>query len=142
MRNIFLKSLELSIFKMSVKSSFDSYTRPDIQVLYISVSFFLFLLCQLLRLFEISDCTWEFVHFFFQVCQFLKIFCLLEYSRFTMLCKFLLYSEVNQPYAYTYPLPSGFPSHLGHHRALSRVSHTIQQAFTSYLFHTQQCSWN
>ena len=32
------------------------------------------------------------------------------------------------PYAYIYPLFSTFPSHLGHHRALSRVScarHTV-----------------
>lgn len=35
LRNIFLKSLELSIVKMSIKSSFDSF----VQVLYISVIF-------------------------------------------------------------------------------------------------------
>ena len=33
--------------------------------------------------------------------------------------QFLLYSKVNQLYAYICPLCFGFPSHLGHHRALS-----------------------
>ena len=32
-----------------------------------------------------------------------------------------LYSKVNQLYEYTYPLLFGFPSHWGHHRALSRI---------------------
>ena len=36
---------------------------------------------------------------------------LLEYNCFTMLCQFLLYSEVNQLYVYLYPLPLGLPSH-------------------------------
>ena len=44
---------------------------------------------------------------------------LLDYSFFTMLCYFLLYRKVNQPYAYIYPSIFGFPSHLGHHRALT-----------------------
>ena len=39
---------------------------------------------------------------------------------------FLLYSKVNQLYIYIYPLFFGFPSHLGHHRALSRVPCAIQ----------------
>ena len=39
------------------------------------------------------------------------IFFLFEYSCFTMLCYFLLYSEVNQLYVYIYPLPLGPPSH-------------------------------
>ena len=38
-----------------------------------------------------------------------------------MLCQLLLNSKMNQPYVYTYPLPSGLPSHPGHHRASSRV---------------------
>ena len=33
----------------------------------------------------------------------------------------LLNSKGNQLYVYTYPLFFGFPSHLGHHRAASRV---------------------
>ena len=57
---------------------------------------------------------------------------------FTMLCQFLLYSEVNQLYVYIYPLLFGFPSHLGHHRAFSRVPCAIQQVIISYLFYTQQ----
>ena len=36
--------------------------------------------------------------------------------------KFLQYSEVNQPYIYLHPLFLRFPSYLGHHIALSRVS--------------------
>ena len=56
---------------------------------------------------------------------FLFIF-LLEYSCFTLLCQLLLYSKVYQPYVYIYPLFSGFPSHLGHHRALSRVPCALQ----------------
>ena len=40
-------------------------------------------------------------------------------------------------YMYTY-IPSffGFPSHLGHHRALSSVPCAIQQVLISYLFYT------
>ena len=45
--------------------------------------------------------------------------------------------QENQPHVYTYPLPFGFPSHPRHHRALSTVPRAIQQALTSYLFHTQ-----
>ena len=52
-------------------------------------------------------------------------FFFLEYSCFTI-SQFLLYSKVNQAYVYIYPLFLGFPSHLGHHRALSRVSDVIQ----------------
>ena len=47
----------------------------------------------------------------------------LEYSCFTMSCLFLLYSKVNQLCICIYSLFGGFPSHLGHHRALSRVSY-------------------
>ena len=45
----------------------------------------------------------------------------LEYSCFAVLCQFLLYSKMNQPYIYTQPLPFGLPSRPGHHSALSRV---------------------
>ena len=38
-------------------------------------------------------------------------FSLLEYNCFTMLCWFLLYTEVNQLYVYIYPFPLGSPSH-------------------------------
>ena len=41
---------------------------------------------------------------------------LLEYSCFTMLCWFLLYSKVDKLYVYIYLLFFGFPSHLGCHR--------------------------
>ena len=46
---------------------------------------------------------------------------LLEYSCFILLCHCLLYSKVNQPHAYIYPLFLGFPSHLGYHGAPRRV---------------------
>ena len=51
---------------------------------------------------------------------------LLEYSCFTMLYKFLLYSKVTQLYVYIYPLFCGFPPHLGHPRALSTVPCALQ----------------
>ena len=38
-----------------------------------------------------------------------------------MVCRFLLYSKVNQLYMYMYPLFFGFPFHLGDQRALSEV---------------------
>ena len=72
--------------------------------------------------------------FFF---SFLLVF--MEYSCSSMLCQFLLYSKVNQPYTYTHLLFFGFPSHLGHHRALSRAPCAIQWVLISYLFYTQQC---
>ena len=58
-----------------------------------------------------------------------------------MLCQFQLCSKVNQLYIYIYPLSFGFPSHLGHRRALGRVPCAIQQVLISYLFYTQcqQC---
>ena len=69
-----------------------------------------------------------------------SFFFLLQYinSCFTI-CQFLLYSEVNQLYGYMYPFFFRFPSHVGHHRALSRIPSAIQQALISYLFYTQQC---
>ena len=70
---------------------------------------------------------------------FFFFFFLLEYSCFTILCQFLLYSKVNQLYIYIYSLFFGFPSYLGHHRALSRVPCAIKLVLISYLFYTQQC---
>ena len=51
---------------------------------------------------------------------------LLEYSCFTMLYKFLLYSKVTQLYLYIYPISVAFPSRLGSHRALSGVPCAVQ----------------
>ena len=51
---------------------------------------------------------------------------LLAYSRFTMLCYFLLYSKVNQFYVYIYPLFFRFFFHIGHYRVLRRVPCAIQ----------------
>ena len=42
---------------------------------------------------------------------------------------------MNQPQVYIYPLLLGFLSHLGHHRALSRVPCAIQSVLISYLFY-------
>ena len=65
---------------------------------------------------------------------------LLEYSCFKLSCQFLLqfllYSKVNQPYVYMHSLFFGFPSHLGHHRAPSRVPCATQSVLISYLFYT------
>ena len=44
---------------------------------------------------------------------------------------------MNQPYIYMYPLPFGFPSHLGYHRASRIVPCTIQYVPISCLFYTQ-----
>ena len=59
---------------------------------------------------------------------------LLKYSCFAVLYLFPLYTKMNQPYVYVYPLPFGFPSHLSPHSALSRVPCAIQSVLISYLF--------
>ena len=66
----------------------------------------------------------------------LSLFFLVKYSCLTMSCQLLLYSKVNQLHIYIYPFFFGFPSHLGHHRALSRVPCAIQQVLIGY---TQSC---
>ena len=38
-----------------------------------------------------------------------------------------------------YPLLFGFPSHLGHPRALSRVPCAVQEVLSSYLFYKWWC---
>ena len=50
-------------------------------------------------------------------------------------------AKVNQLHTCIYPLFFRFPSHLGHHGALSRVPCSIQQVLISYLFYTQQCMY-
>ena len=66
---------------------------------------------------------------------------LLEYSCFTMLCQFLLYSKVHQLYVYIYSLFFGFPSRLSYCRTFlvlySRLSlviyfiHSISSVYMS-----------
>ena len=56
--------------------------------------------------------------------SFVKNF-LSEYSCFIMFCQFLVYSRVDQLYVYIYPFFFGFPSYLGHHRALSSLCYTV-----------------
>ena len=63
----------------------------------------------------------------------------LEYRCFTMLCQFLLHSNVNQPHIYIFPFFLGFLSHLGHCRALSRTPCSIQQDLINCLFYKQSC---
>ena len=41
---------------------------------------------------------------------------------------------MNQPHIYMYPLFFGFPSHLGHHRALSRVPCALQSVLRVICF--------
>ena len=53
----------------------------------------------------------------------------MEYSCLSM---FLLYSKVNQLYVYVYLF--GFPSHLGHHKALSRVPCCYSVGFLLVLY--------
>ena len=57
-------------------------------------------------------------------------------SIVTMLCWFLLYSKVNQPHVYIYPLFLGFPSPSGYHRVLSRVPCAVLSVFIRYLLYT------
>ena len=62
------------------------------------------------------------------------IFFLLEYSRFAMLCQFLLYSKGNQLYIYVYPVFFQFPFHFNLHRALSPLCSTVVYLlFISYI---------
>ena len=53
-----------------------------------------------------------------------------------MLCYFLLYNKVNQLPVYINPLFFVFLSHSGHHRALGRVTCTIQQVLIIYFIHS------
>ena len=82
--------------------------------------------------------TFFFFFFGYSLCSFsfLKNYFLLTYSCFTMLCWFILYNKMNQPYVYVYPLPFGLPPHSGHHRALSGVPCAIPYVLISYLFYT------
>ena len=71
-------------------------------------------------------------HYYFHFFYVLKF--LLQYSCFTMLCYLLLYKG-NQLHVYIYPFFWGFPSHLGHHRTMSRVPCAIQQVLISYFLY-------
>ena len=77
------------------------------------------------------------VHIFFLL--------LLEYSCFTMLCKFLMCDKMNQLYVHICRLllepifHSPHPAPLGHHRALSRAPSARRQLHTSCLSYTWWC---
>ena len=45
---------------------------------------------------------------------------------------FVVHSKVNQPHGHSYPLFLGFPSRLGHHRALRTVSCALQSVLIRY----------
>ena len=60
-----------------------------------------------------------------------------SHTCFSMLCLFLLYSKVNQQCVYIYPLFIGFLSHLGHHRALSRIPSGYSRfSLVTYFMHS------
>ena len=50
-----------------------------------------------------------------------------------MLCQFLLCSKGNQLYVSMYPLCFGFPCHLGHHRAFSRVPWALKCIIKAFM---------
>ena len=53
------------------------------------------------------------------------------------MCGFCSYSQVNQLYIHMYCLCFGFPSHLGHHRALRRAPWLYSRfSLVVYLIHT------
>ena len=58
-----------------------------------------------------------------------------------MFRSFLLYSRVDQLCVYTYPLFFGFPSHLGHQRALGRTPCALQQLLLIYSIHSISSVW-
>ena len=90
---------------------------------------FLYIVC---HLHEVVPLSFPFQYLLFLFLKKKKV----EYSCFTILCYFLLYSKVNQ--LYIQPLFFVFPSHLHHQRAVSRVPCGIQQVLISYLSYTQQ----
>ena len=73
---------------------------------------------------------------------FIHLFILSKYNWFTMLCQFLLHSEVNQPYTYTHPLPLRPPSpHIPPNQTIAdhRLSSLCYTSGSHYLFYTWQC---
>ena len=64
--------------------------------------------------------------------------CLLEYSCFTMLCQFLLYSTVNQLWVYLYPSLFWISFPFRSPQSAGQSSQCLQQVFNSHLLYTQQ----
>ena len=56
-----------------------------------------------------------------------------------MLCLFLLYRKIKQPYIYMDPLPFGLPSHSSHHSTLGGVPCAIECAIEYALVHVFDC---
>ena len=70
---------------------------------------------------------------------FLKFYFILFFIEVQLLCSVVLLStvsRVNQPYVCIHPPFSGFPSHVGHHRAPGGDPGAMQQVLLSYLLHT------
>ena len=63
----------------------------------------------------------------------------MEYSCFTMLCQFQMYSKVNELYIYVYLLSFRFFPCLSHYRVSSRILCAIKQVLISYPFYIQNC---
>ena len=55
------------------------------------------------------------------------------------MCSFLLYNKVSLLYVYIHPLCFGFPSHLGHHKVMSRVPCTIYYVLIQFSSVAQSC---
>ena len=110
------------------------------------------LACQLqvLGLLSLCNCMSQFLIINLSVCLYIYIcICILYlflkflvvYSCFTMLCHFLLHSKANLLYVCIHPFLFGFLSHLGHHRALTRVPCAVQQLPISYILYTWECKY-
>ena len=50
--------------------------------------------------------------------------------------RFFTTSAIWEAFVYTHPLFFGFPSHLGHHRALSRAPCAVQSVLISHFIHS------
>ena len=69
-------------------------------------------------------------------CHFFSFFFKLPYN--VVLVSTVQYND-SATYIHIHPLFFGFPSHLGHHRALGTAPCAVQQVLISFLFSTQWC---
>ena len=89
-----------------------------------------------------SVCWYLSAFLVYLACSFSPFKAFFYWNIVALQCCILLCRKVNQPHLHMQPLFLGFPSHLGHHRALSRVPCALQYVLISYLFYTQyqQCT--